>query len=122
VPVFPAGYTPPASTAPPPTVTATAPAAAKIPFEVTGIKDAHPGKDVTVAVKTAPGAAVKITFVMPNGTESTYPAEREKTAGADGVVSWTWNINSHVPAGEASFVFLVKANGLEETFTVKQTI
>jgi hypothetical protein len=121
VPLLPAGYTPPASAATSPAVTPAAPAT-KIPFEVTGITNAHPGKDVTVTVRTAPGALVKITFVMPNGTESAYPAEREKTAGADGTVSWTWNINSHVPAGEASFNFTVKANGLTDVFAVKQTI
>jgi len=93
-----------------------------MPFEIISISDAHPGDDVTVVVKTAPGAEVKITFIMPNGSPSAYPQDNTKTAGEDGIISWTWNINSHVPAGEASYNFTISLNGKEETAVVKKVI
>jgi hypothetical protein len=71
-----------------------------VPIEIQSISDAHPGDDVSVTVKTAPGAEVKILFIMPNGTNSAYPTDNTKIAGVDGLISWQWNINLRVPAGE----------------------
>ena len=93
-----------------------------IAFEIVSISDAHPGDDITVSIKTAPGAEVKITFTMPSGSVSGYPKDNTKTAGADGIITWTWNINSHVAAGEASFAFDITLNGQTRTETVKKTI
>jgi TRAP transporter TAXI family solute receptor len=123
-PVMPAGYVPPettaaaATTAPP----ASTSQAASIPFEVVSISDAHPGDDVTVTVRTVSGAEVQITFIMPNGTKSAFPSDNVKTAGADGTITWTWNINSHVPAGEATYSFTVKSGGDEMTTSVSKVI
>ncbi len=91
-------------------------------LESVNISDAHPGDDVTVSVKTAPGAEVTILFTMPNGTASAYPKDNVKTAGEDGIITWTWNINSHVPAGEATFTFTVTLDGQTKTFVEKKTI
>ncbi|PPD58539.1 TAXI family TRAP transporter solute-binding subunit [Dehalogenimonas etheniformans] len=106
----------PTTTAPPPTITASA-----IPISV-DISDAHPGDDVTVTIKTTPGAEVTILFTMPNGTNSTFPTDNKKTAGADGRITWTWNINSHVPSGEATFTFTAVLNGQTSTLAVKKVI
>jgi hypothetical protein len=126
LPKMPAGYvTPETQTPAQPPAAATAPSStqpSKIPFEVVSIDGARPGSDVTVMVKTVPGAEVKITFMMPSGAESAYPSERTKIAGPDGTISWTWNINSRVPAGEASLIFNIKSGGVEETVTVKKII
>jgi hypothetical protein len=119
--VLPGGYTPPAATTPP-TTTTNATATQDVPLEVQSISNAHPGDDVTVTVKTAPGAEVMVLFTMPNGTNSAYPKDNPKTAGADGIVTWTWNINSHVPAGEATYTFTAKLNGKQSVVVVKKTI
>jgi uncharacterized protein len=114
--MLPGGYVPPTTTTAPPTTTVA------IPINVISISDAHPGNDVTVTIKTTPGAEVTILFVMPNGTNSTFPTDNKKVAGADGLITWTWNINSHVPAGEATYTFTASLNGQTSTFTVKKTI
>lgn len=123
----PATTTAPATTAAPTSttpVTSTAPTStiAEIFFEVVSISDAHPGDDVTVVVKTAPGAEVKIVFTMPSGTVSGFPTDNTKIAGADGIITWKWNINSRVPAGEATYTFTIKLAGQERVVTVKKTI
>jgi len=78
--VLPSGYVPPETTTT--TTTATTPALPEtttttmdVPIEIVSISAAHPGDDVTVTIKTAPGAQVKILFTMPNGTNSAYPAD-----------------------------------------------
>ena len=122
---LPAGYVAPATTTTPPTTTAAPPpmtTTAAVPLTVVSISDAHPGNDVTVTVKTAPGAEVTILFTMPTGAPSAYPADNRKIAGADGLVTWTWNINSHVPAGEATYSFTAKLDGKESVLAVKKTI
>ncbi len=121
---LPPGYVPPTTTPPPATTSAPPPTttASTVPLTVVNISDAHPGNDVTVTVKTAPGAEVTIIFTMPNGTVSTFPADKTKVAGADGLVTWTWNINSHVPAGEATYTFTAKLDGKESILAVKKTI
>jgi hypothetical protein len=91
-------------------------------LEIVNISDAHPGDDVTVTVKTAPGAEVKIVFTMPTGKDSAYPEDNTKTAEDDGIITWTWNINSHVPAGEATYTFTVTIDGQTRTFTETKTI
>ncbi|APV44699.1 hypothetical protein Dform_01375 [Dehalogenimonas formicexedens] len=121
---LPGGYVPPTTTPPPPTTTTVPPVttAAAVPIQVVSISDAHPGDDVTVTIKTTPGAEVTILFTMPNGTNSTLPADNKKTAGADGLITWTWNINSHVPAGEATYTFTAVLNGRTSTLSLKKTI
>jgi archaellin len=124
-PVMPKGYNAPAATtatAAPVTSTAPETTASEIEFEIVSISDAHPGDDVTVTIKTAPGAEVTILFTMPNGTASAYPKDNVKTAGEDGIITWTWNINSHVPAGEASYTFTIKMDGKESVVTETRTI
>ena len=106
-----------ASTAPPPTTTALA-----VPITIVSISDAHPGNDVTVTIKTAPGAEVTILFTMPGGTASAFPTDYKKTAGTDGLITWTWNINSHTPAGDATYTFAANLNGLSSALTVHKTI
>ncbi len=122
-PVMPQGYAPATTTTPAAETTAPAETTAlSIPFEIISISEAHPGDDVTVVIKTTPGAQVKITFIMPNGSASAYPSDNTKVAGEDGTISWTWNINSHVPAGEASYNFTISLNGQEETTSINKTI
>lgn len=122
--MLPGGYLAPTTTPPPTTTTAPPPTTttATIPITVVSISDAHPGDDVTVTIKTTPGAEVTILFVMPNGTNSTFPTDNKKVAGADGSITWTWNINSHVPAGEATYTFTASLNGQTSTLSVKKTI
>ncbi len=108
---------PPTTTAPPPTTTALA-----VPITIVSISDAHPGNDVTVTIKTAPGAEVTILFTMPGGTASAFPTDNKKTAGTDGLITWTWNINSHVPAGEATYTFTANLNGLSSVLNVNKAI
>jgi hypothetical protein len=110
------------TTTPPPTTTAPPPTTAAVPITIVSISDAHPGNDVTVTIKTTPGAEVTILFTMPNGTNSTFPTDNKKTAGADGLITWTWNINSHVPAGEATYTFTGSLNGQTSTLVFKKTI
>ena len=116
---LPGGYVAPS--APPPSSSPPV-ATAGVPLEVVSITGAHPGSDVTITVKTAPGAEVTILFTMPTGANSAFPADNTKTAGADGMVSWTWNINSHVPTGEATLTFTAKQGGKESVLAVKQVI
>ncbi len=107
---------------PTPSPATTAPTATDVPIEVRSISDAHPGDDITVTVKTAPGTEVTIEFTMPNGTKSAYPSDNTKTAGSDGMVTWSWNINSRVPAGEATITLTAKLAGKQSVLTVKKTI
>jgi hypothetical protein len=96
--------------------------ASEIPIEIVSVTDSHPGEDITVTIKTAPGAEVKILFTMPNGTKSSFPADNTKTAKADGIIKWTWSINSHVPGGEATFTISAKLDGKESTLLFKKGI
>ena len=61
-------------------------------------------------------------FTMPNGTISGFPTDNKKTAGTDGIITWTWNINSHVPAGEATYTFTATLNEKESDLVVKKVI
>ena len=145
--VMPAGYAPattaiaatiaPATTAPPATTAlpaTTTPVPNEIPFTLVSVlNDAgnapHPGDNVTVTGKTTPGATVKILFTYflsatATGTPSAYPPapDNTQTAGADGLVKFTWNINNHIPAGKVIYTFSITLNGQTTTVDVNQTI
>jgi NMT1 family protein len=105
----PAGYVPPEPVEEGPAAGATG----DIAVEIVELKNAHPDQDVELTVKTEPGAEVTVVFTMPNGDDSAYPADRTKVAGDDGIVYWKWNINSHIPTGEAIFTITVTKDGKE---------
>jgi hypothetical protein len=130
--VMPPGYiaattvpatTVPATTTPPTTSAAptSTPASTDIPFTLVSIlNDAgnapHPGDNVAVIGKTTPGASVKILFTYTLSgvaTPSAYPPapDNTQTAGADGIVKYTWNINNHIPAGAVIYTFTITLNG-----------
>ena len=92
---------PPASTAPaapPPQAPAPAPPAASgVTFA--SVIGAPPGGVATAAIQTLGGAACSIGYVTPAGTRSTAQGLITKTAGADGTVSWSWNIGPSTRPG-----------------------
>lgn len=141
--VMPPGYiaattvpatTVPATTTPPTTSAAptSTPASTDIPFTLVSIlNDAgnapHPGDNVAVIGKTTPGASVKILFTYTLSgvaTPSAYPPapDNTQTAGADGIVKYTWNINNHIPAGAVIYTFTITLNGQTTVVNVNQTI
>ena len=84
-----------------------------VPIELISIEGAHPDSDVTVVIKTEPGAEVTIVFTMPNGDDSAFPEDCTKTAGDDGMVTWTWNIYWRVPPGDGQFTITAKKDDEE---------
>jgi len=115
---LPEGYVPPEPEKEGPASGATG----DILVELVELKNAHPGEDVELTVKTEPGAEVTVVFTMPTGNDSAWPKDRTKTAGDDGVVYWKWNINSHVPGGEAVFTITATMDGKEGVLVHKQKI
>lgn len=75
--------------------------------------------EITVEIKTVPGATCTVWNILPKtGTISSKPVDREKVAGDDGVITWTWQLHRHTGAGEATLKFVVVKddNTLEQTF------
>jgi hypothetical protein len=85
---------PPAGNPPPPPVP---PPAAGVAF--TAVVGARPGGVASATVQTSAGALCSIAYVTPAGTSSKAQGLGAKTAGGDGVVSWTWNIGSSTRPG-----------------------
>jgi hypothetical protein len=88
------------------------PAATDVPIQVVSAEGVHPGSKAKVTVKTAPGAEITIQVTLPGtGTVSAYPADKTKTAGSDGLVTWEWDINERTRKGEGTFTFTAKKDG-----------
>jgi len=94
--------------------------------ELVSVTDpARPDSDITVTIKTVPGATCTIKAVLPiTGTVSNKPIDRTKEADANGEITWTWLLHRHTGAGDGTFIFTVKkdANVFEQSFpfTVKK--
>jgi hypothetical protein len=93
-----------------------------IPVDIVNISDAHPGDDIEVTIKTKPGIEVNILFISPSGSKSAYPKDNTRVAGEDGTITWHWNINSHVPSGEATLTFTPTGGTPDSVVTVKKQI
>lgn len=80
----------------------------------------YPDSDITVEIKTAPGATCTIKAKLPKtGTVSNKPADRTKDADDNGVVTWTWHLHRHTAAGDGTLIFTIEKDGssLEQSFT-----
>jgi len=80
----------------------------------------YPDSDITVAIKTVPGATCTIKVVLPKtGTVSNKPADRTREADSNGEVAWTWHLHRHTGAGDGTLTFTIEKDGnsLEQSFT-----
>jgi hypothetical protein len=85
---------------------------------------AYPDTDITVEIKTVPGATCTIMVTLPKtGTVSNKPADRIKEADSNGIITWTWFLHRHTSPGDGTFTFTIEKDGnvLEQSFpyTVK---
>lgn len=95
-----------------PTPVPQSPASTDVPIQVVSADGVHPGSKAKVVVKTAPGAEITIQVTLPGtGTISAYPADKTKTAGADGTVTWEWDVSERTRKGEGTFTFTAKKDG-----------
>jgi archaellin len=98
--------------APPVATKPSAPGSTDVPIQIVSTEGMKPGANATLVVKTAPGAEITIEFTLPGtGTVSAYPADKKKTAGADGTVTWQWSINERTRTGEATLKLTATKDG-----------
>ena len=72
-------------------------------------------EEITITVKTLPGATVFIQVVNPyTGTMSAWPKPADggkiRVADADGMATWSWILYKMVGKGEGELHFLVTSN------------
>jgi len=97
-----------------PTPAAQPPASTDVPIQVVSAEGVHPGSKAKVIVKTSPGAEITIQVTLPGtGTISAYPADKTKTAGSDGTVTWEWDVSERTRKGQGIFTFTAKKDGKE---------
>ena len=92
---------------------APAPAAQPAPatgVQITSVAGARPGGRATLAARTTPGASCSIAYRTPAGTSSAAQGLTAKTADANGVVAWFWEIGPSTRPGTGSVV--VTCNGV----------
>lgn len=85
---------------------------------LSGSNDVAQGETATVRVKGTPGAGYSIRVKLPSGSYSSAAALSEKTADADGVVEWSWLIQSNTRTGTASVTVTGGEEILEFTFSI----
>jgi hypothetical protein len=101
-----------------PTVVPTAtaiPTATSAPVIVSfvNVVGGHPGQTASATIQSLPGAACRISYVEPRGTEIAAPGLDAKTADSSGRVSWSWPIDPSTPTG--SGVVTISCNGATAT-------
>jgi hypothetical protein len=84
---------------PPPPPPPAAPPVTTAGVTFTSVVGGPPGGVASVTVQTSGGASCSIVYVTPAGTTSSAQGLVPKTAGPDGIVSWTWNIGSRTKPG-----------------------
>jgi len=80
----------------------------------------YPDNDITVEIKTVPGATCTIKAILPvTGSISSKPDDRTKEADSEGGVSWQWHLHRHTAAGDGTLIFTIEKDGntLEQSFT-----
>jgi len=110
VPASPSAASPTPGTAPAisptPTTTAVSPAPAtgELTLEfVDFTKTSFPGGDAKITVKTTAGAKCVLDVVLPEtGTHSRYPDDKEHSADAGGLTSWTWTYSERTKLGDSN--------------------
>jgi hypothetical protein len=85
------------SAPPPPPPDHPPPSASGVAF--VSVVGAAPGGVASAIVQTSAGASCSISYRTPAGTKSTAQGLSTKTAGADGMVSWSWNISGNTRPG-----------------------
>ena len=83
-----------------------------------GSEDIRQGETATVRVKGTPGTAYSIRVKLPSGSYSNAAALSEKTADAEGVVEWSWTIQSNTRTGTATVTVTGGEDILEFTFSI----
>lgn len=73
-----------------------------------------PGAEATLTAKTVPGASCTITVYHKSGPSEAQGLE-PKTAGANGMVSWTWKVGASTTPGTWRIVVTATING--QTYT-----
>jgi competence protein ComEC len=76
-----------------------------------------PGNTATLMAKTLPGAICEIKVFTRSGVSQAQGLE-PKTAGADGIVSWTWRVGSSTAEGEFD-IEVIAAHGAQ---TITKTV
>ncbi len=92
---------PPTSTLPPPPTDTQPPAPTQASDfqELVGLTSpVNAGADATMTVRTTPGAACSIAVYYKSGRSEAQGLE-PKTAGGDGICSWTWKVGSRTTPG-----------------------
>lgn len=93
------------------------PAAVQQPVPITLVSLASPvshGNAANISVRTAPGAACTITVNYKSGP-SRARGLVPKTAGGDGLVSWTWIVGTRTTPGEWPITVTCSAGGRQGT-------
>jgi hypothetical protein len=93
---------PPDTSAPPPPPPNNPPAPAVSGVTFVSVVGAAPGGGASATVQTSAGASCSISYMTPAGTKSAAQGLSTKTAGADGTVSWTWNIGGSTKPGRGT--------------------
>jgi micrococcal nuclease len=70
----------------------TSSADATVPVQFVSVQGGPPGGRASVTAQTRPSVICSIRYVTPAGTESQASGLGNKPAGANGGVSWSWNI------------------------------
>lgn len=83
-----------------------------------GSGDVTQGTTATVIIQGTPGASYSIRVKLPSGSYSSAAALCEKTADADGVVEWSWAIQSNTRTGTATVTVTGGEEILEFTFSI----
>jgi hypothetical protein len=120
--VIPLGASPtnPAPTAAPPAHVTSPPAtpvvtAPPVAFGVTFVSLPNPaplGGVADLSAKTSPGAICSIVVIWPSGNKSGAGGlKTTPTAGADGIVAWSWNVASTTKPGTAKATVMCTLSG-----------
>jgi hypothetical protein len=81
------------------------------------------GGMASATMHTAPSAACTITYIHPSGKTSTLKALAPKTAGPDGVVSWTWMIDPGTkPPGQGTVTVVCGSDKATQPVTISPAV
>jgi hypothetical protein len=99
--------TPTRTNTPTPTETPTLSAAFEL---IRGTETVNAGGRATFTIRTLPGVGCSIAYTTPSGLQSSAEGLGNKSAGANGLCSWTWTIGTSTRAGNGRMT--ITANGL----------
>jgi len=88
-------------------------------IQITPLPPTGQGHNVTLTATTLPGAVCSIRVIYPSGDSKAAGLDEEKTADADGKVTWTWKVGTRTTPGFHDVKVKARLNGETETDTKK---